>query len=164
MLGDPLLQGFILGFVGFPLLLICPSSHMATCYNCYNKGTWKVLQDSRGPGVIGGCHLCWCREMEKSSVQGKTPWKVGYCRPPAWVTLNMQAWRKGPGWVVLHCRELGNLHPWVPLGAKQHWTSWGTAQDKLHQTQLERGTNTARPDSWRFICHLSGYGLTLASS
>ena len=38
VLGDSLLQGFTLFFVGF-LLLISPSSQVATCCNCYQKGT-----------------------------------------------------------------------------------------------------------------------------
>lgn len=85
VLGDPLLQGFILGFVGFLLLLIFPSFQVATYCNCYKKGTWKGLQDPRGPGVhlaIARCHPCSCREMEKSLVQGKIPCRTHYCRAP----------------------------------------------------------------------------------
>lgn len=62
VLGDPLLQGFILGFGGFLLLLISPSSQVATCCNCYKKGTWKGLQGPR-------CVPCHCR-MSSLLVQG----------------------------------------------------------------------------------------------
>lgn len=89
VLGDPLLQGFILVFcVGF-LLLISPSQ-VATCCNCYKKGTWKGLQDPRGPGVhlaTAGCHPCSCREMEKSLVQGTN--RIGYCRDSPWAAHSL---------------------------------------------------------------------------